>query len=454
MRKHKNMAGLSAAGQFAAATNLRITVRFMDGEEFQLEASSQVKDVKIAAAARRNTFAPDIQVICPSSGAYMDDGSSFLSKAGDLENTVVYVVVVPCERTSDFWMRVISDLYRAKDKDGVRRAFNSLIQTAQDTLLLDMLTLDCGDERPAIAEALSSIAGASVESGPRSASTKTLCQAVFAGHMDEVKLRLQQRKDKDRNYDYHDEDPRPALYLALKMNRPKIVALLVRDAGIDIHERRVNDYAASHSCLQYAVSVDNEALVRVLLSAKADPKQTYEICSDGCCWSTPLHLAVYHERLDIIAMLVRAGADVHQTESHYSNRGWYKSVLTAAREKGHEFWESFTSTLKPIIGLGKLNRLPLEEIIAANDGNMRSNIVLERLRCDGVLCPLSVREQREAERERCLWKKRRRGPEGTRKIRKSIAGKSDKLGGRKNRMQMRKRADVEMWQDLSRGALM
>jgi ankyrin repeat protein len=130
-------------------------------------------------------------------------------------------------------------------------------------------------------------------------------------------------------------DPRlsGALIQAIWNDDYELVRMLL-DFGSSVHSWP-SDYAESP--LQAAVSTGNASLVQILLDHQADPQQTAGkrgSTSEG--WSgprplTPLSMAIWDGRFDLLSMLVDAGACVNITQG--DDAGIESPLACAARSK-------------------------------------------------------------------------------------------------------------------------
>ncbi|KAL4226787.1 hypothetical protein ACF0H5_014766 [Mactra antiquata] len=102
-----------------------------------------------------------------------------------------------------------------------------------------------------------------------------------------------------------DNDGRTALQHASYHGYTNIVELLI-NAGSDIHQVNQEGDQALHE----SVTGGNVDTVEVLLSAGSDVNRPNNITG-----STPLDLAVLHDRTDIVNILLHAGANVHRRSS-------------------------------------------------------------------------------------------------------------------------------------------
>ncbi len=95
-----------------------------------------------------------------------------------------------------------------------------------------------------------------------------------------------------------------ALFAAAEAGKPAAVRMLVRH-GANVNARNATETTPLFQAVKNDSSGDAEETVRVLLESKASPN----LCDEN--GRTPLHLAVEKENLEIVRLLVGAGADVN-----------------------------------------------------------------------------------------------------------------------------------------------
>ncbi|ESZ96720.1 hypothetical protein SBOR_2864 [Sclerotinia borealis F-4128] len=115
------------------------------------------------------------------------------------------------------------------------------------------------------------------------------------------------------------------LALATKSNFTVIVRLLV-DAGVDINwkDARSNDETALH----IAARTGHEECADILLQGTLDQKADFELTEKVYSW-TPLHVACVDGHLDVVELLISAGADLLKADAG----GWTAREHAALR--GH-----------------------------------------------------------------------------------------------------------------------
>jgi ankyrin repeat protein len=108
-------------------------------------------------------------------------------------------------------------------------------------------------------------------------------------------------------------DLEPPLHRAIARKHADMVALLL-EAGSspDTAVGHGGEYSEWTSALHLAISAGDVAIVKLLLSKKANLKarNTYSL--------TPLHVAAQNDRAAIVTLLIDAGADVNATQGGYS----------------------------------------------------------------------------------------------------------------------------------------
>ncbi|PQE33196.1 Glycerophosphodiester phosphodiesterase GDE1 protein [Rutstroemia sp. NJR-2017a WRK4] len=113
------------------------------------------------------------------------------------------------------------------------------------------------------------------------------------------------------------------LALATKSNFKTIVRLLV-DAGVDINWQD----ATGETALHVAARFGHEECAEVLLRGTPDQKADFQLAEKSFAW-TPLHIACVDGHLNIVELLISAGADLRRPDAS----GWTAKEHAALR--GH-----------------------------------------------------------------------------------------------------------------------
>ncbi|KAM3066135.1 Glycerophosphocholine phosphodiesterase, variant 2 [Clarireedia jacksonii] len=113
------------------------------------------------------------------------------------------------------------------------------------------------------------------------------------------------------------------LALATKSNFKTIVRLLV-DAGVDVNWQD----ATGETALHVAARFGHEECAEVLLRGTPDQKVNFELAENSFAW-TPLHIACVDGHLNVVELLISAGADLKRPDAS----GWTAKEHAALR--GH-----------------------------------------------------------------------------------------------------------------------
>ncbi len=153
-----------------------------------------------------------------------------------------------------------------------------------------------------------------------------------------------------------DAQPADLLALAIWLDRPAIVHELIQegaDVNADLSEEGLkfteyDEYSYNSASLVEAVRSENDEIMKILLSAGADPDSDYSFGGPGGgISSSALIVAVGRRNRKIVKLLVDAGADM-EAEGYVGGAGtdnYNSTPVTAAIENGdHSLLEYLIST--------------------------------------------------------------------------------------------------------------
>lgn len=333
-----------------------VSVHFLSGDEVRLSGVSMVNDIKVGAAKAVSRFAPEVTVMCRSTGRVLIEDAKDIPSA-------VHVILHPLDYTTELWIQIIRAHARADDADGVRRAV-SCIRDADateghrrakacldDALADEVKTWNTPRETHNEQRSLPSIkllltVGADVNRVDHKHET-VLFAASRRGHIEAVKLFL----DMGANVNHVNRLRKTALFKAVEHGHSDVVLLLLTaGACVDhrdnadctplhsaaeqghvgvaelllAHGAKINHVSSQgNSCLFWAAQNGHVRIIDLLLSKGAD---IHLINTFG---ETSLFCAVKRGRVDMIKRLIAEGADMMQYD------GMGRMPLDIARGFGH-----------------------------------------------------------------------------------------------------------------------